>query len=201
MLYGAESADTKVPDAALGNSKLVRPIIALEIGLTEPLEELFNDARRLLQGSRGHTQAVILIKIYEEGRGRPVGPPWGLDKQKLSEMLGYDSLTQIVIGWHREKNTPLIGELTAHLYLWSSERKHPPPHPLWTFKCGLNTPEQDGAFATNLRNPLLNKDNHLKILGGVFSLPIKKLEQALRLAIGREEKMRAMKIIKSNCFT
>src|SRR5438034_984010 len=107
------SRDTKCPDAVLGNSELDEPIIALEVGFSEPLEELFNDARRLLQGSKGRIQIVILIKIFENGRGKPMGPPWGLSEQELREKLADNSLkhiVDIVVDWHRNNNTPLIGE-------------------------------------------------------------------------------------------
>ena len=133
-----------------------------------------------------------------------MGPPWGLSEQELREKLADNSLkhiVDIVVDWHRNNNTPLIGELAAHLYFWSSDRKNPPPSPLWRFKCGRNTPGQSGIFTTSLRNPLLDRNNRLKILGGVFSLPMEKLEGALRIAIGREERRRAMEIIKEKCFS
>jgi hypothetical protein len=91
----------------------------------------------------------------------------------------------IVINWHRDNNTSLVGQLTAPLYLGPLERKNP------LIGSGSssapNTPKQNDVFTTNPWNPLLDKNDHLKILGSVFPLPVEKPKQPLRIVMGREE--------------
>ncbi|KAE8412440.1 hypothetical protein BDV36DRAFT_300910 [Aspergillus pseudocaelatus] len=65
----------KMPDVNLGREGSFLPIIMVEIGFSEALEEMFDSAQEVLHKSKGVTQVVILLKIYEEGRAKLTGHP------------------------------------------------------------------------------------------------------------------------------
>jgi hypothetical protein len=195
-----DGGSIKVPDVVLTNFNKIAPVIAVEVGLTESLEELFNDARRLLEGSDRQTQLIILVKLYESGRtSNPDGRPWGIDPTELRGRMAKRSFARLfakeLINWYQEKNIRLVGDFTADMYFWAKERIHQPPKPIWHFEFGRNISEQSGKFSSNLQKSLLDREKNLKILGGTFPLPIKKLEDTLRTAIAKEELKRACHII------
>lgn len=182
-----ETGSVKILDVALMRLPSCKPIITAAVGLDRNLNELFEDTKQLLQG--GLTRAVFIFKIYENEHAAPVNPPWKMSREgfQVDEVLAY----------HRIHDISLVGKLSADLYLWSSESPSPPHYPLWTFHCGHNTPEQPGIF-NNTFSPLLDKDNHLRFLGGSYALPIKRLQENLQMAIECEAYSRACDCIYQN---
>ncbi|KAL1969802.1 hypothetical protein VTN77DRAFT_7311 [Rasamsonia byssochlamydoides] len=75
-LAGPHRGSRKVPDGMIKRKGEFYPVIALEVGVTETLEKLFEDAERLLRGSKGITQLVILVKITEVSTHPTDGYPW-----------------------------------------------------------------------------------------------------------------------------
>jgi hypothetical protein len=64
------SNSSKVIDAGLTSSNVHDqfPLIAVEVGFTQPLEDLFDCAERLFRGSYKQIQLVIIVKIVETNR-------------------------------------------------------------------------------------------------------------------------------------
>ncbi|KAH8696470.1 hypothetical protein BGW36DRAFT_428478 [Talaromyces proteolyticus] len=57
------SGSIKQADASLMKSECKWPDVVLEVGISEPTNKLFEDARRWLEGSDGNTKLVILVDI------------------------------------------------------------------------------------------------------------------------------------------
>lgn len=58
---------SKVPDTALVTSTTGSyPIVAVEVGFTESLDKLYQDAEVLLRGSKGEIELVIILKVEED---------------------------------------------------------------------------------------------------------------------------------------
>ncbi|KAL4894174.1 hypothetical protein BDV59DRAFT_175950 [Aspergillus ambiguus] len=177
----------KTPDAALRHEEETYPIIAVEVGFTDTLDEMFDAARELFRHSHGVTQVVILLKIYEVGRVQLKGGPWGLTETEIRAKAADRSLPQAVVNWHKENNINVVGDLKVCLYVWGPERKHPPPNPIWEFKTGPSIgSSNEGLFRQNMRNPFLDHDFRLKILGGSFPLPVERIREGLKKAINAE---------------
>lgn len=186
-----DTGSVKIPDVALVQLPATEPIITALVGHDRTLDELFGDAKQLLQNA--HMRGVFVLKIYEGERPALIKHPWdmsmGMEKYRIEEVLVY----------YRTHNIPLVGKLSADLYLWSSESSIPPRHPLWSFQCGHDTPEQPGTL-NSIENPLLDTNTHLKILDGSYALPTESLQNELRMAIESEAYGRAWDCIYENKF-
>lgn len=75
---------TKIPDAALVSDDISRqsPLAVVEVGFTETLDKLFNDAERLLRSS---CDLVILLKGFETEPHCKDEFPWGIEPSKPAE--------------------------------------------------------------------------------------------------------------------
>lgn len=101
---------------------LYKPTITAEVGLDNTLAELFEDARETLQ--YGQVKAVFILKIHEDSHAMPVRPPW--DLATVEQLRRDNKLVDELISYNRANNVRLVGNLSAHLYLWSSESPNPP---------------------------------------------------------------------------
>lgn len=104
------------PDAALVSHSHDEPIIALVARMTQLLDDLFEIADLMLSPHQGKTEAVIIIKIHEKGRSFGDDAPWGLEEQDLMQKLS-SGLQRYLVQYHKDKNEPLVGSLTAQAYL------------------------------------------------------------------------------------
>ena len=196
LIHGSDvnlrnTGSVKIPDVALVQLPSSKPIITALVGHDRNLDELFGDAELLLQNV--HMRGVFILKIYESERPAPIKPPWDMS------MDMEESHIEEVLVYYRTHNIPLVGKLSADLYLWSSESSIPLLHPLWSFQCGHDTPEQLGTL-NSIDNPLPDTNTHLKILDGSYALPIENLQKNLQMAIESEAYDRACDCINENHF-
>ncbi|KAL5358865.1 hypothetical protein BJX96DRAFT_173828 [Aspergillus floccosus] len=192
---------SKIPDVCLHHNDSDFPIIMVEVGFSESLTEMFDSARELFYISNGVTQVVVLVKIYEEGRGKLQGHPWGLTETEVQTKIAEGTLVKTILDWHEQNNINVVGNLQLHMYFWDAGRKHPPAKPIWEFEIGPSTlGSSEGICRRNMRNSLLDRDFRLNILGGSFPLPIERLRKAFEDSVHGEMRDRVSVYLKRHVY-
>lgn len=177
------------PDAALVSHSHDEPIIALVARMTQLLDDLFEIADLMLSPHQGKTEAVIIIKIHEKGRSFGDDAPWGLEEQDLMQKLS-PGLQRYLVQYHKDKNEPLVGSLTAQAYLWKKGMEGPPGCPIWKFKFGHQA-------QTQTHQPQ-DRGQKLEILGRKFDFPFEKIESCLLRSFLHEVLERASQVMARN---
>lgn len=118
----------KEPDQAVGILDAGYPAVVLDIGLCDNVENLFEGAKKWLEGSEGVTRGVIIVDIQriqppiEEESQNSSGQKltWG----KLNEELlkiglshGSDSLTGHIANWYKDNGCELNECATVTIYV------------------------------------------------------------------------------------
>lgn len=194
----------KVPDTVLVSQDIRRkhPIIAVEIGWTEPVEKLFEDAERLIRGTKQGIDIVILLKVSEKNRHTRNEFPWGIyphEIMRLKELHDDNKLAPTILDWYKNKNFALLGQLYVDLYWYPRTRKMRPTNPIYHFYYSIFDPsEPNGAFTqpfNTARKTFPTKEWKAKIEGKSFELPMNALEEALRNGAILEQNKRIYDII------
>ena len=195
----------KVPDTVLLSQDIARkhPIVAVEIGWTEPVEKLFEDAERLIRGTKQGINIIILLKVSEKNRHTRNEFPWGIhphDITRLKELNDANQLAPTILDWYKNNNFALLGQLYVDLYWYPRTRKTRPTKPIYHFHYSTSDPpEPNGAFTqpfnTARKTLFLTKEWKAKIEGKSFELPTNALEQALRNGAILEQNKRVYDII------
>lgn len=197
----------KVPDTVLlsDSHRRKHPVVAVEIGWSEKLEELFGNAERLINGTRKGIDVVILLKIYEEKPHTESEFPWGInphDMHTLRRMHNKNQLAPMITKWFRDNDLALLGHIEVNLYWYPCTRKTRPSRPLYRFECpdiSQSPPaQQTGNFSTTLKTgkgTFLNRDMTANIEGQSFELPVKELEESIWKGARQEEKKRVFDLI------
>lgn len=194
----------KVPDTVLLSQAIGRkyPIVAVEIGWTESLEKLFEDAERLIHGTKQAIDIVILLRISEENRHTREEFPWGIyphDIARLQELNDADQLAPVILEWYKSNNFALLGQLRVDIYWYPRTKKTRPTNPIYSFHHSIsNSSEPNGAFTQPFntgKTTFLTKYWKAKIEGRCFDLPLNALEQALRNGAILEQNKRVYDII------
>jgi hypothetical protein len=191
-----DSATRKYPDAHLVNLETTYPLIAMEVGFTETLDDLFDDAEKYLHGCEGKVQLVIIMKIHQDRATEPrvEDYPWGLGdeaaRSKPSALVGP------VVDWYRRHEKPLVRPMTAFVYLYSYDMTRRPRRPIWTYNFAVGQPLHEGVKTKCLNRGLfLGRDLDLKILGTEIPFPWSRLERKLHEAIQTQERLRALRLV------
>lgn len=174
---------TKIPDAALVSNNISRrsPLAAVEVGYTETLDKLFNDAERLLRGS---CNLVIILKVFETESHRKDEFPWGIEPstiKNLQKLHHENKLAPSILKFYDVNKLPLLGTLNVHVYLYPKGLRTRPTRP--SYRLGQVGP----------------KKLWVRIKGQLFSLPIEALEDALENAACVEKNRRVYKLIQKAC--
>ncbi|KKA24588.1 hypothetical protein T310_1376 [Rasamsonia emersonii CBS 393.64] len=194
-LLHSPSPGKKVPDVLLKKRQTRYPVIAVEVGVSEPLTKLFEDAERIFSGSR-NTDLVILINIEEHGT-RTNGSPWGLTDEDIRGMQDADCLADKILKWHQDHSCPLVGSFTAEIYFYWKDvghhHQHRPTQPLWTYRFTLDGPVQEGRFTTTTSfSRYLTEDGfRFRFHGKEFPLPLKRMEEELKASLAEFEVWRS----------
>jgi hypothetical protein len=135
-LKGRYSGDKVIPDCSVSTGK--RPSTILEIGVSQPLQDLVERARMWLIGRQ--IQLVILVDIqidilkpdmpsfssaHEDG-SLDSGLPYGLTIEDLSKG-DFETVGEKILDWYKAKNvstspsTPLIELLGIGIYLYRQD--------------------------------------------------------------------------------
>ncbi|KAL1983750.1 hypothetical protein VTN96DRAFT_9922 [Rasamsonia emersonii] len=146
------------------------PVIAIDIGVSGPLDRLFKDAEKLLHGTEGYTQLVLLINIQEDWKRVDVYP-WGLTGQELRDWEEVE-LADWILEWHHAKGVPLVGEFKVTMYMYSKDMERRPTGPFDTYDFSLTGPLKKGA----LSGLFFDKDFRVKLFGIEIRLPLEQLE-------------------------
>ena len=187
----------KVPDTVLLSQNIARkhPIIAVEIGWTEPVK-LF--VEHLTRGTKQGIDVVILLKVSKKNCHTRNEFPWGIylhDITRLQELNDANQLALTILDWYKNNNFALLGQLHVGLYWYPWTRKTRPKNPIYHFHYSISDPsEPNGAFYT-ARKTFLTKEWEAKIEGKCFELPMNALEQALRYGAVLEQNKRICDII------
>lgn len=96
----------KTPDAAVFLQGRKWPTIALEVGYSEPYDELLEDADLLLEGSEGRIGIVIVVKLQPLGSGDTAIGSGFVELHKFNEST--------------QKRIRLGGRRVSHLLSFSS---------------------------------------------------------------------------------
>ncbi|KAL1982676.1 hypothetical protein VTN96DRAFT_986 [Rasamsonia emersonii] len=194
-LRDSENGTIKIVDACLMSSSLHKqfPLIAVEVGFTQPLADLFDDAERLFRGSYGKIQVVILIKIYETNRHNKNEFPWGIqahDIDSLRTMDKAEALAPAIEQWYHDQKLALIGDLEVQVCWYHRCRKSRPTPPIYEFKRHPHLRPPLGSFVSNFKKgpgTYLDDKFRLELEGQRFTLPMKELEDGLCDSINREK--------------
>lgn len=123
-----DSIGRKIVDAALIRAN-GSPIIAVEVGFTQTLDSLFEEAERILNGCRDVVEVVILIKVYEDRRHTSDEFPWGIphnDRKSLQSLSDQNTLIPTIRDFYEEKGLPLLGDLRVDVHWYNRAGKHAP---------------------------------------------------------------------------
>lgn len=195
----------KIPDAVLFSHNIARkyPIIAVEVGWTEPVEKLFEDAERLIYGTRQGIDIVILLKVFEKERHARDEFPWGIhpyDITSLRAMNDANQLAPTILAWYKNNNLALLGQLDVHLYWYPRTRTTRPTIPRYRFHYSISEPSEPNGMFTGTLNTAgstsLSNNWQAEIGGRSFELPVKALEQALQNGANAEQNERVYSMIK-----
>lgn len=162
--------------------------MAVEVGFTEPLNKLYEDAERLIQGSNGAIEAVILVDLTERNEhwGHDYHP-WGQDPQILRSKTS-NELSSIIEAWFTTQGLQLIGDLDGQVFFYPKQRKTRPRIPLHTFSYNPHTHQ--------ISNPNQGATPKVTIKSQKFNLPVRKLEDAVKQGILFEKNRRIIRMIK-----
>lgn len=138
-------SSSKVPDAVLmANTLGDYPLVALEVGFTESLEELYVDAERLLQGSNGAIELVILIKVSEKDRHVQNEHPWGASPESLKK-LGRNEIARLIDAYFVSNGLNVVGEMDVKVFLYGKHQKTRPRYPVHSFTYDPQTGQASGS--------------------------------------------------------
>lgn len=139
-LRGSEVGTRKVVDAALiSNSRTSPfPLIVVEVGFMQ-LEDLFDCAERLFQGTYREIQLVILVKIEEKNRHQGRESPWGIlhnGVDILHDMDKSHTLAPTIERFYEgtRNRLKIIGGLEVKVYWYPRDRKTRPTISVYSFK-------------------------------------------------------------------
>lgn len=167
------------------------PIIAVEIGVSEPLTNPFQDAEKIFAGTNSTAVLFILINVTEHGQ-RTNGSPWGLTDKDICSMKTAACLGDKIRKWHHDHCCPLVGNFTSEIYFYWRDMGHRPPKPLWTYQFSPDGPMKSGTFVTSFNfGPFLTDSFRLRLCGKDFELPLKQMEIKLKESLERFEIWRA----------
>lgn len=200
-LSGSENGTKKIVDACLAiRERGEFPLVVVEVGFTEPLSKLFEDAERLFRGSYRKIKLVVLVKIYETNRHSRNEFPWGLQQNTLDALQNLDQAGQLGIAieqWYQNQGLRIIGDLKIEMYWYSCNRSTKPTIPLYTFTYNGGT-LQTGKFAHRLRTGediFLDKDYRLLLHDRHFELPVQTLEDSIQESVDLEKGKRIRDMI------
>src|SRR5467141_3469934 len=153
-LRGPERGSSKVIDAGLTSSNMHDqfPLIAVEVGFTQTLEDLFDCAERLFRGTYNQIQFVIIVKIFETNRHCGDQFPWGINPHDLNTLRNMDkarALAPAIESWYDTNGLPIIGDLEVKVFWYPCDRKTRPTIPLYSFKHDPQRAFTLGAFSPN----------------------------------------------------
>lgn len=174
----------KVPDAALvTNTFGSYPIVAVEVGFTETLDKLYEDAEVLLGGSKGRIELVIILKVKEDDHqhlGRAY--PWGKTKGRL-QVMTHENLVSTIEDYCVVNQVKTVGDLTVDTYLYSNNRKTRPRKPVYTF-----------AYLDQSSSPQAQAEQPpmVSIKGQEFRFPSKKIKRAIEHGVARQKSYRVL---------
>ena len=177
------------------------PLIAVEVGFTQTLEDLFDCAERLFRGTYNQIQFVIIVKIFETNRHCGDQFPWGINPHDLNTLRNMDkarALAPAIESWYDTNGLPIIGDLEVKVFWYPCGRKTRPTIPLYSFKHDPQRAFTLGAFSQIFKKgqgTLLNQEFKLVLKGQTFSLPLGELENGLSESINKEKKARISKMI------
>lgn len=160
--------------------------MAVEVGVKEPLEKLYKDAERLIQGSNGAIEAVILINLTERNEHRAHDHPWGQDPQILRSKT-LNELSSIIKAWFTTQKLQLIGDLDGKVFFYPKHRKTRPTIPLHTFMYNTHT--------NQISNTNQGTTPKVTIRSQKFNLPVRKLEAAVKEGVLLEKNRRIIYMI------
>ena len=170
------------PDAALIRLPSNRPVVVVEVRISQVLTNLFEVADSYLR--HGNIDVVIVVDIQESGRATLRTQPWELADSALAT-LDREQLIEKVIEYHDNNSIAIVGNLSVSVFIWSRERIHPAPHPIWT----LNTANGPGTFNSHrMRNPYLSKQGELLLFGQKWAFPFTALEKEINAAVSCEKR-------------
>lgn len=75
------------------------------------LEKLYVDAKRLLQGSNGAIELVVLTKMSEKNRHVQNEHPWGESPKSLKK-LGHDEIARVIDAHFVSNGLNVVREIT-----------------------------------------------------------------------------------------
>lgn len=82
--------------------------------MTQSRNDLFKTAKQILSKLNSKTEAVIIVKISEEGSGTETNPPWGLKSpEDLAQKIKDGSLPDHIVQYQNDERQPLVGWVTA----------------------------------------------------------------------------------------
>lgn len=116
-LYFEGKAHRKEPHEGITPASGSYPLVALEIGVSEPKSDLLEDARKWLDGSDGETKLVILVDIQERRKKiENEDFDWGLSDIWLAK-ADQNAVTDHVLRRYQEKGIILAGRFYVNVYL------------------------------------------------------------------------------------
>lgn len=175
--------NTKVLDAALVSHdiKWRYPLVVVEIGFTETLDRLFNDATWPISGSSGKIDVVILIKVFEANRHLKDEFLWGIEQHNIAslwELDESDSLAPQILSYYETWKLKVISDLNVEIYWYPKTRKSKPTKPIYVFwNDPQNTP--NGSF-------MMSKHFGIEIKSNSFDLLVAELEHKFSHGIAKE---------------
>lgn len=170
---------SRVPDTALVTSTFGSyPIVVVEVGFTEPLDKLYQDAEALLWGSKGRVELVVILKVREDDH-QHLGSvyPWGKTKERLQAMT-HENLLSKIEDYCVVNKVKTVGDLTIDAYLYPKNRKTRPRKPVYTF-----------AYADQSSSPQAQSEKPpmVSIKGQEFRFPVKKIKEAVERGVARQK--------------
>ncbi|KAH8697893.1 hypothetical protein BGW36DRAFT_397510 [Talaromyces proteolyticus] len=114
------SGSTKQADASFMKSGSKWPVVILEVGISEPTNKLFENARRWLEGSDSKIKLVILVDVQETEKRNTLHDKWDLSETDFQE-TSHDRLSDKILQWYRSKEIRLVGSFKLSVHLWYSD--------------------------------------------------------------------------------
>lgn len=119
-LAGEFDKSSKQADASIKKSRAKRPVVVLEVGISETTTKLYNDAIRWLKGSNSETKLVILVDVQEKERRNTSNDKWGLSEIDFRK-TSCDRLSDHIFQWYGSRKIRLVSSFTLSVHLWYSD--------------------------------------------------------------------------------
>ena len=134
----------------------------------------------MLNGSKGHIDLVILLKITETGQHTEQEYPWGETPERLSSM-DHAGLVAAIDRHYATHNLRLVGKLSATVFLYPKGRKTRPKRAVFAHPHPGQTHQKALKFA---------------VKGHKFDFPAKEAHAALERGVASEKTRRVLKHLK-----